>query len=107
MKSFKTLLKEFDLCLQKYNPIAYRTLPPPLPDDKIDFYLNELGISDEDFRLLYKWKDGLDFANGGDQYEIFSHGTLQGLRYSVEMGNDFWDETFVPLVSTNVGDWLL
>ena len=54
----KLLLEELDSTLRKYNKIEYEKLLPPLPDNEIDNYFDELGVNDENVKALYQWKNG-------------------------------------------------
>ena len=111
MNSFKLLLEKFDVTLRKYNLDNYKKLQPPLPENEIDNYLNELGVKDENFKLLFCWKNGFDFrTEGKTRTQMFNFGTLLTLQYILEYKNDdpdFWEKTYIPLISTNDGDCLL
>ena len=58
MQTFKTLLKELDATLRKYNIHEYEKLQPSLSDIEIDEYLEEIGIADENIKSLFQWKNG-------------------------------------------------
>ena len=111
MNSFKLLLEKFDVTLRKYNLDNYKKLQPPLPENEIDNYLNELGVKNENFKLLFRWTNGFDCSQGEKtRSKIFDRGALLSLEYITELTNDdidIWKKTFVPLVSTGDGDYLL
>ena len=111
MNSFKLLLEKLDATLRRYNFDNYKKLQPPLPESEINSYLKSLGIKDENFKLLFSWKNGFDFrTEGKTRTQMFDRGALLTLEYILECKNDDkedWEKTYIPLISTNDGDCLL
>ena len=111
MDSFKTLLKKFDLSLQKYNHVNYARLQNPLPEQELDQFLKELEINDENFKQLYKWKNGFNSTHGENRHnQIFDFGGLLSMEFLLEskaLDLGAWEKSFVPLVSTGDGDFIL
>lgn len=107
MKPFQLLLQEFDACLQKYNPEAYKILPGPPPSLVLNTYLEQMEIDDENYRLLYAWKNGFDHTFLDPVCDIFHWGSLLELKYVSKVDTYFWEKTFIPLISSMDGDFLL
>lgn len=111
MNSFKVLLKKFDSVVKKHNPVNYEKLQKPLYENTISDYLKGLDINDETFRLLFKWKNGFDFTHGDDpRNQIFDFGALLSLERILKLeklGLDIWKKTFVPIISSGDGDYIL
>ena len=110
MESFKFLLEKLDITLQKYIPVKYQKLQQPLEQERVDQCLKILGIDDENFRLLYNWKNGFDSNEGEDtRNQIFNFGGLVSMEYIIEHTNhtDNWEKTFFPIESSGDGDFIL
>jgi len=113
MKSLELLLKEFDEVLRKYNPVNYERLYPPLSELDLEIILKNLKIKSEDFRTLYKWKNGFDFTK--DSYicfDILFNGTLLSLDLVQEdilfnQKESTWRNTLIPLIGNDEREWLL
>ncbi len=84
MASFQSLLQVFDVTLQKYNPINYAALKPPLPKKEVEVYMESWGVKDKNLKDLLCWKNGFDFR-GRIQNCIFEWGAL----LSVEKMNHY------------------
>ncbi len=106
-----TLIKDFDDTLRKYNRQNYLKLQPSLPNDKIELYLKEIKVVNEDFRALVRWKNGFDFSDGEDlTYQLFDCGALLSMEhmYKLTMGDsNLWAKNFIPLITDGSGDFLL
>lgn len=111
MKPLETLLEKFDEVLKLYNPTNYKKLQPPLSEDKIVYYLTELGISDKNLWSLFKWKNGFNCQRGENRHnQIFNFGGLLSLNYifeseKLDMGT--WEKGFIPLISSGDGDYII
>lgn len=106
MTETKLLLAELDTVLRKYNMVEYLKLQPPLPDEEIDKYFEELGINDEELKALYQWKNG----EQADSYcELMIKGGLQSLQ---EIKNylsfdNLYDTDLLEIISDNGEEALL
>ncbi|OQP54575.1 hypothetical protein A4H97_21640 [Niastella yeongjuensis] len=113
MATFNALLESFDTSLRKFNLTNYERLYAPLSDGEINDYLEQLNINDEDFKLLYKWKNGYDpDQNPQVLCQLFDFGTLVSLNYIVEAleANETigsWEDNFIPLITDSTGQYLL
>ncbi len=115
--SFNSLLQKFDYTLQKCNPVNYTRLQPPLPEEEIDKYLNNFGLTnDENLKSLFSWKNGFDFSDGEDSsFQIFYFGAMMSLEHiSLYLKNETEPEfnvrkeiVFVPLTTNGSGDSML
>jgi hypothetical protein len=106
MSEVKTLLDELDSILKKYNEFEYEKLQPPLSNEEIDFYFEELGINDENLKTLYQWKNG---AKERSQCQMMIFGGLQSLaaiKKSISMDRDY-DSHLVEIISDNGEESLL
>lgn len=108
MKSLDILLEEFDHTLKKFNEVNYNKLQEPLADSIIAKHLINLEMVDENFRFLYKWKNGIRAKYGAAlNDDIFKFGALLSLEhvedhYSHAMESEIWSKKFIPIV--NDGD---
>jgi hypothetical protein len=111
MEPFEILLKEFDAVLRKYNPSNYAKLQDPLPDVQIDEFMKANGITEKAFRMLYQWKNGVNFlkpmrcfiADWGAFLSIES--IARSIKRQAE--DSSWNSSFIPLMWNNSGDCLL
>lgn len=77
MQTIKTLISELDSILIKYNPLEYKKLQPPLPEEQMHKYFDELNITDKNLKALFHWKNG----EKEDSYcQMTSDGGLQSLE---------------------------
>jgi hypothetical protein len=113
MKTIETLLEEFDAVLRKYNLPNYSKLYPPLPEDEIIDCLNQLKLKDNDFRSLYRWKNGFD-PDGKviGACQIFIYHAPLSLDSIIRKVNSakktsIWKDAFIPLIADTTGDYLL
>lgn len=90
--AFKSLLYELDASLRRYNPSAYETLRPPLPEQEIDRHLEELGIADEQVKVLYSWKSS---GANDDEVSMTSVGGLLGFD-DIETWKGYLSDTCDP-----------
>jgi hypothetical protein len=112
MNSFKRLLLQLDEALQKYNPFNYKKLQDPLPSREIDEYMNKLEVDDENFKMLYAWKNGVKARYGaGMRDQIFDFGALVSVQYlledSLETQTNPWTKNFIPIIINGDGAALL
>lgn len=109
MNSFKSLLAKFDSTLQKYNPVNYKKLQDPLTEKEIDQYLKRLGVDDQNFKLLYSWKNGVDNEDGvQEEDQIFNFGSLVSLQYLFKNPElNQWEKKFISIVSDGSGQAIL
>jgi hypothetical protein len=109
MNSLKTLLNKLDSTLQKYNSVNYKKLQAPLPEKEIDQYLKRLGVDDQNFKLLYSWKNGVDNEDGvQEEDQIFNFGSLVSLQYLFKNPElNQWEKKFISIVSDGSGQAIL
>lgn len=105
MVTFESLLQEFEETLRKYNPLEYEKLQPPLRDKEIEESLVELGISDENIKGLFQWKNG----EKEDSYcQMMIFGGLQSLEVIKKFRSDIvYDSRLVEIISDNGEESLL
>lgn len=106
MATIKSLLQEFGDTLRRYNPFEYEKLQPPLTDKEIDKSLIEIGISDENIKALFQWKNG----EKEDSYcQMLSFGGLQSLEAikQVRSTDRPYDSRLVEIISDNGEESLL
>jgi hypothetical protein len=111
MEPFEILLREFDAVLRKYNPSNYAKLEDPLPDVQIDEFMKANGITEKAFRMLYQWKNGVDFYKPY-RCELTEWGVLlsiesiaRSIKRQAEASS--WKSSFIPLIRDNDGAALL
>jgi hypothetical protein len=114
MMTTRNLLQKLDSTLRAYNPINHAKLKQPLPEKEIENYMSKLQVNNEDFKLLFTWKDGYDvFKIGNAPCQIFDFGTLLSLQSIVDVleqttEDDRWEgEQFVPLIAETTGEYIL
>jgi hypothetical protein len=110
MNDFKQQLDKFDLVLRKYNRPNYDKMQAPLEKSELDFYLNRLGLNDNNIRTLFEWKNGFDMSKGIGTRDAF---TFAGILFSLKDILEFveYDPSeyalLPPLFGDDTGDLLL
>jgi hypothetical protein len=111
MNNLKNLLVEFDAVLKEKNLVNYNKLLAPLPKEKVESVCDKLNIIDEDFKLLYGWKNGVDtFDNQINQCSVVDWGTFLSIENILEFSEQEetrWDKQYIPIVSNYDGDFLV
>ncbi len=100
MQTFKALISELDSVLKTYNPVEYKKLQPPLPDDCVNKYLNEINITDQCFKALFQWKNGEEDSS---YCQMTSDGGLQSLETIMQskMFDKPYADSFIEVLSDN------
>jgi hypothetical protein len=111
MEPFEILLREFDAVLRKYNPSNYAKLQDPLPDEQIEEFMKANGITEEAFRMLYQWKNGINYLKSPRCF-ITDEGAFISIesiaRFIKQPAEDSsWKSSFIPLMMDNDGAALL
>lgn len=113
MATFNALLETFDASLRKFNLTNYERLYAPLSDVEINDYLEQLNINNENFKLLFTWKNGYD-PNQKTKVlcQVVDYGTLlslQSIVRSLDANKSIgrWEDHFIPLITDSTGQYLL
>lgn len=57
----RSLMAEFEKCLDQYCNILYNKLEPPLPVTNINQSLGKVNVDDENLSTYYAWKNGISY----------------------------------------------
>ena len=118
----QNLIRRFDNCMKEYCSFIYEYYQPPLLDKEIVGLVDKMGIEDEDYESIYKWKNGLDIFTSEKLPKEFTIGYCGNfisldnaeLRFQqinkkrIENPDDvFWDESKVIIMDNLIGEYLL
>ena len=114
----EALIKEFDNCLKKYCSYIYDYYQNSLPEEEIDMHMNKMGILNDDYKTLYKWKNGLDLGASRSfpkEFRISDFGNIVSLDDALHQFTEIrksgteleWPASQVVMFDNLIGERLL
>ena len=114
MGNLNELLNHLEKTLYDKRASLIKFLQKGLADSTIVDTLSQLGIKNDQLRILYSWRNGVSFNDDwtAGQIDFFSFGTMLALEDAVIHHQSLVrranvNESFLPIFTTGAGDYVL